>query len=102
MDKGNILFAVAVGLSTLIASPNKVQALLNGNFGLISILSLSIITFYLVRVNDVVGDGLKRLFLMSSGIAAAIALFFSFQPFAKTNMPVALSFLKTPYFNTVG
>ncbi|MEO6508762.1 MAG: tetratricopeptide repeat protein [Patescibacteria group bacterium] len=102
IDKALILFTLAVGVSTLIVSPNKVQALLNGNFGLVQIMSLAVITFYLARVTEPVRQGLKQLFLISCGVASVIAISFFFQPFKSVGLPSSLAFLKTQNFNTVG
>src|SRR3990167_8634305 len=45
-----LLFFVSLVISIVFASPNKVQALLNPNFGLLMIGSLSILYFYLSRI----------------------------------------------------
>src|SRR3989338_1943314 len=44
-----LLFLTAVTISTLFSSPNKVQALLNPNFGPVMMISLAILYFYLSR-----------------------------------------------------
>jgi cytochrome c-type biogenesis protein CcmH/NrfG len=102
VDKAIILFCLTVALSTFISSPNKVQALLNGNFGLVATISLAIISFYIVRSTEATAMGLKKLFLFSTGIAALVAIFFYFTPFKNAHLSLMISFLKTPYFNTVG
>jgi len=44
-----ILFLVALAISIVLSSPNKVQALLNPNFGFLTFFSLTILYFYLSR-----------------------------------------------------
>lgn len=102
IDKVIILFCLAVGLSTFLASPNKYQAVLSVNFGLVMILALAVISFYLVRVTQPVKVILRNIFLFSTAIAGLFEIFFYFQPFKTVDLPTGLAFLKVPYFNTVG
>ena len=93
-----ILFLSAVTVSTLIASPNKIQALLNPNFGFVSIFSLTVLYFYLSRhtISTVIMSA-------SSIILSVISILFFFQPFAKiTALPPMFQFLKNPFFSPTG
>ncbi|MCX7881002.1 MAG: tetratricopeptide repeat protein [Patescibacteria group bacterium] len=93
-------FLITLGLSIIFSSPNKIQALLNPNFGLSLFLSLTILYFYLSRQ--------KSLFiihyslLISSLILSLTTVFFFFQPLKNVNLPANLQFLKNPYFTPIG
>lgn len=101
LDGAVIFFAVAVGLSTLITSPNKFQALLNPNLGVTMILSLTILYFYLSRQRD--AKQMVRLLLNISAIVVAVlSIFFTFNPFQSVTLPYALQFLKNPVFTPLG
>lgn len=71
-----LLFVLSVILSIAIGSPNKIQAALNPNLGIVSIASLFIIFFYLQRSNvDIV-----KLLSASSLILSLLAIINFFQP----------------------
>lgn len=95
-----ILFLITIGLSIIFSSPNKIQALLNSNFGLVLIFSLSILYFYLSR-SPLITQLLNYL-TTSSFILSLIVIVFFFQPFKNINFPQNLQFLKNPYFTPVG
>jgi tetratricopeptide (TPR) repeat protein len=99
-DKAVILFLLTVALSITIISPNKVQAILNANNGLLVFLSLTFLYFYLSRTSAAKIFGLPL--FIGSLITSIITIIFLFQPFAKANLPQSLVFLKNPYFNPVG
>jgi tetratricopeptide (TPR) repeat protein len=126
LDMPVILFSVTIVLSILISSPNKIQALLNPNFGLVMIFSLTVLYFYLSRTEIISGTpgrtpddahpdvtsrehrregkaGQNLLFLQASSfILSLITITFFFQPFKNANLPQALQFLKNPGFTTLG
>ncbi len=96
-DNAVILFLTAVALSTVIASPNKIQALLNPTFGLVSVLSLSVLYFYYSR------HSISSAFVYTSSLVLSlITIIFFFQPFAKVTLPPVLQFLKNPFFTPTG
>ncbi|MBI2641599.1 O-antigen ligase family protein, partial [Candidatus Roizmanbacteria bacterium] len=98
LDGFVLLFLLAVALSTIISSPNKIQALLNPSFGLVSIAVLAIISYYLRRSHLVV----FKLLSVSAVILAIISIVFFFQPLQKLNLPTQLQYLKNPNFNPLG
>ena len=69
------IFAVAVFSSIIITSPNRVQAILNPNFGLWQILTLSFISIYFRERGQKVITALS----LSSLLLSAIAIFFFFR-----------------------
>jgi len=102
-----ILFLTAVTLSTLFSSPNKIQALLNSSFGLVMMVFLAILYFYLSRQKGPslsaspfkVGHYIMKVSLI---ILSIVTIAFYFQPFKNINLPQFLSFLKNPTFTPVG
>ncbi len=102
LDKPIILFLLTIGLSILISSPNKIQALLNPNFGLLSILSLTILYFYLSRLSFFTNPSLTYSIAFSSLIVSLLTIIFFFQPFKNVNLPSNLQFLKSPSFTPLG
>ena len=92
-----LLFLSAVAISTLISSPNKIQALLNPTFGLVSLFSLMVLYFYLSR--HIIPTAVMY---VSSILLSVISILFFFQPFAKTALPSVLQFLKNPVFSPTG
>ena len=102
-----ILFLTAVTLSTLFSSPNKIQALLNSSFGLVMMVFLAILYFYLSRQKGPslsaspfkVGHYIMKVSLI---ILSIVTIAFYFQPFKNINLPQFLSFLKNPAFTPVG
>lgn len=97
-DSVAILFVFALALSILLSSPNKVQAVLNPNFGLAVLLSLTVFYFYLARHFKKTLDVLS----ISALVVAVIALVFFLNPLKSVNLPSSLGFLKTEGFNTLG
>lgn len=101
-DSAILLLVIGVALSLLIVTPNKTEGILNPTFGLASILSLSILYFFLSRFNShdkrTVFNGLA----ITASVAAAVSIIFFFKPFATVNLPVYFTFLKNPYFTLLG
>ncbi len=86
-------------LSTLIVSPNKVQAALSFNFGPVVLASFAVIFYYLfsLRVNP------WPYLTLSAGVLSLLAIIFFFNPLAKASLPQDLQFaLTTPYFTPAG
>jgi tetratricopeptide (TPR) repeat protein len=99
-DRVIILFLLTVALSIIIISPNKVQAILNVNNGLLVFLSLTFFYFYLSRTFAVKIFGLPL--FIGGLITSIITIIFFFKPFSNTNLPQSLVFLKNPYFTPIG
>ena len=100
IDNLLLLVVLSSALSIVLSSPNKVQALLNPNFGGLLIASLAFITYYLAREKSWSLFG-------KAAIASAIflgidTLIFYFQPLKNANLPVILQFLKNPFFTPIG
>jgi len=99
-DKAVILFLLTVALSIIVISPNKVQAALNINNGLLVFLSLTFLYFYLSRTLTLKIFGLPL--LIGSLITSIITVIFFFKPFANADLPQSLVFLKNPYLTPIG
>jgi len=100
LDNILVLFPITVALSVVIASPNKVQAILNQNFGLLAIFSLTILAYYILRAKNTLMT--INIMQVASLIVSFITIIFFFDPFKNTNLPTNLAFLKNPGFNTFG
>jgi len=103
-DSFLIIFLVSLVSSVIFSSPNKVQALLNPNFGLLTFFSLTILYFYLSRNKEKqTGHDLSLQILSTSSLFVSIlTIIFFFQPFKNISLPVSLQFLKTPNVNLFG
>lgn len=97
-----LLFLLTVGLSILINSPNKIQALLNPNFGLVALLSLTVLYFYLSRNSEIMRHWINIVFSLSSLFLSLTTIIFFFYPFELTPLPQSFQFLKNPGFNLFG
>lgn len=93
-----LLFTTVV-LSTLISSPNKIQALLNPTFGVMSILGLVLLYYYISRSERPI---ILEILSFSSIIISIFTVALFFQPFKNINLPEYLSFLKDPLFTPLG
>jgi len=100
-DGSVVLFLLAVALSVLISSPNKIQALLNPNFGLVMLLSLTVLYFYLSR-NNIAIKQYSNITIFSSFFLSLTTILFFFQPFKNTPFPTSLQFLKNASFTPMG
>ncbi len=98
-DKLLALFFLALSLSVIIVSPNKIQALSNINLGLIKILPLMIIYHYLACEKDKL---VSKALYFSSFLVSLISLLFAFQPFKNITLPASLQILKLPNFTPLG
>lgn len=109
-DSAVLLFLVASGLSVLLSSPNKVQALVSPHFGLVVVAALTILYFYISRIekekDETVSQPLQNIFLKllatSASLVAIIAIVYFFNPLQSVKLPQALEFLKNPAFTTFG
>lgn len=101
LDNFIMLFLTSMAISVVLSSPNKVQALLNPSFGLVMMMSLVGLYFYLSRstfrhsfVEQTVG--------VISFILSLITIIFFFQPLKNVNLPQNFIFLKSSAFSPVG
>jgi tetratricopeptide (TPR) repeat protein len=102
-----VLFLLSLAISIIISSPNKVQALLNPHFGLVTFLSLTILYFYLTRQSpsghsQTNSRLIQTVSKLSALLLSLITLVFFFQPFKNVNLPQSLQFLKNPSFTPIG
>jgi tetratricopeptide (TPR) repeat protein len=114
-----ILFLVALAISIILSSPNKVQALLNPNFGFLTFFSLTVLYFYISRINTdkktdfhqkspnlnqspFISTNLHLSLFISSFLLSLFTIIFFFQPFKNINLPQYLQFLKSPSFTPIG
>ena len=100
-DNFVLLFLTAMAISVVLSSPNKIQALLNPSFGLVMMISLAILYFYLSRNNGTMKQW-NNLAIFSSIFLSLITIVFYFQPFKNINLPQNFVFLKNPTFTPVG
>ncbi len=97
-----LLFLTAMAISVVFASPNKIQALLNPNFGLVMMVALAVLCFYLSRFQSDARVGHARPLQLMSIILSLVTIVFYFQPFKNIVLPQNLTFLKNPAFTPVG
>jgi len=97
-----ILFIITTGLSIVISSPNKIQAILNPNFGLVSFIALSILTFYFLRSNSTPLEKNNFALLFSAIFLSLISIVIFFIPFINFSPPSSLLFLKSSSFTPLG
>lgn len=101
-DMPVLLFLLSIILSTLFASPNKVQAVLNPVFGFLAIGGIMGISYYLSRTRK---NDFAYLFLplsISGVILSLVSLIFVFNPFSKISLPSFLQFLTLRTFTPIG
>jgi tetratricopeptide (TPR) repeat protein len=114
-----VLFLLSLAISIIISSPNKVQALLNPNFGFLTFFSLIVLYFYLSRIptdkktdfhqkspnlhqSPSISTYLYLSLFLSSFLLSLFTIIFFFQPFKNVNLPQSLAFLKSPSFTPIG
>jgi tetratricopeptide (TPR) repeat protein len=99
LDIPLIIFPTTIILSIIFSSPNKIQALLNPTFGIIPILSLTIIAYYLSRAKNIL---FNNALLFSAEVLSLITIILSL-PFIKNIvLPTNITFLKNPLFTPIG
>lgn len=109
-DTNLLLFIAAIVLSVLITSPNKVMTLFNQNFGVVPVISLVVMAYYIARNTSHVGrkqglfEGINYLTVLTSStvVLAIISIVMFFQPFRTIQLPVMLQFLTNPGFTPIG
>lgn len=100
IDNLLLLIVLSNALSIVLSSPNKIQAVLNPNFGGLMIASLALITHYLAREKN--WSLIGKAAIISSIFLGVNSLIFFFQPLKNANLPVSLQFLKNPFFTPIG
>jgi len=99
LDTPVFLFIVALALSIVFSSPNKVAAFLNPNFGLAAIIFLAILYFYLSRL---LNKGPTLILSYAGLFLSLLTIVFFFQPLKNAALPQSWQFLKNPAFTPVG
>lgn len=94
------IFLLSLIFSTIISSANKVQAVLEPNFGLLIFVSLTIVYFYLSRFSSL--NFIKNSLIISGILLSLITIIFFFQPLKNINLSENIKFLKNPNFTPVG
>lgn len=97
-DLLKILLPATALLSIVIISPNKIQAILNPNYGFIALLSLIIFTFYLQKspLNII------KILSVSGLVLSTVTIIFFVQPFNNRYLPLEFQFLRNRYFTPLG
>ena len=101
-DGAVLLLVIGVALSLLIVTPNKVEGVLSPNFGLASVMSLSLLYFFLSRFNSHEKKTVFNALAITTSLAAIVSIVFFFKPFANVSLPAYITFLKNPYFTLLG
>ncbi len=98
-----LFFLIAIILSIIFASPNKIQALLDPYLGFVSIFSLILFFFYLSRSqNKKASTFFLQLLQYSALVISVLAVVFFFSPFKNIALPSSLAFLRSPSFTPIG
>jgi len=93
-----VLFLLALAISIVLSSPNKIQAILNPNFGFLTFFSLTILYFYLSRNSF----DFYQVSSFSALFLSLLTVIFFFQPLKNINLSPSLQFLKNPHFTPIG
>ncbi|OGK28629.1 hypothetical protein A3D06_02135 [Candidatus Roizmanbacteria bacterium RIFCSPHIGHO2_02_FULL_40_9] len=103
-DKTLVLVGVASGLSVLMASINKFQALTALPMGLAPLVVLLGLFYYFNNYEESTKDNreLFNILKISTIIAAVISIIFFFQPLKNAQLDPSLGFLKSPVFSVIG
>ena len=99
-DNTMVLFFITAVISVVVSSPNKVQAVLQPNFGILTLFSYLVLYFFLSREKQ--SNVKYTLVYISAIITSLITLFYFFNPLQKVVLAPTLQFLKNPYFSLQG
>ena len=102
-DAAILLFIIAVGISIIFASPNKIEALLDPYLGVVSLLSLILFFFHVSQSES--KEQTNRLFRTveySALLVSSLAIVFFLNPFKNASLPQWLQFLKFSAFTPIG
>ncbi len=103
LDKALMLLFVSSLLTTLITTPNKIQALLNVYTGPLAFLTLLLLYFFISRSIKTHHQAYPLELIYNVAIIVGIAtIFFFFDPFVGVDVPATFSFLKNPLFTPLG
>lgn len=102
-DMGLFFVLIAIILSVIVVTPNKIEALLNPYFGLAMFLALVIFYFVLSQSANKKSAESHLMVLERAGfIVAAITIIFFFNPFKNVAFPTQFQFLKFSSFSPIG
>lgn len=93
-------FVLALVCGLLIVTPNKLEALVTPQSGVITFISLSILAFYISQ-QKLYKKALEMVFY-SSGLLSLITLLFFLNPLARSQLPPNLQFLQDSSFSPIG
>lgn len=97
------LLLTAYGISVLLMSPNKYQALVNPVSGFGTIIFFSFLFFLFSQEDEGMNfDRVMGLMTIPVVIVSLISVSFFFNPFANINLPSYLQFLKSATFTPIG
>jgi len=99
-----IFFVASIALSTLISSSNKIQAIYDPQFGLMTFIILTTIYFYVSRLyltEKEIGN-IRKTFQISVMILSIISIIVYFEPFKQLFLPDYFAFLNNRFFTPAG
>lgn len=96
-----VLILIAIILSTILASPNKVQALLSPRFGFFLIFSMSAFFLLVTELFEKKKNVIISLLITSGTIVSFLSIIIAIRPFRSIDLGL-FSFLDNPSFNLVG
>lgn len=100
-----VLIILSLVLSTILMSPNKIQALYNPHFGVLMFLSfiiLNLVVYNQFSAQNKNKAGLEKALGLSGVVVSMFALVSGLNAFANVTFPDYFSFLKNPFFNAFG
>lgn len=100
LDNAVLLFFGASVLSTLLSTPNKMQALLNPSLGVVILFSYLILYFFASREKN--KDLRSTLVYVAAIITSLVTVFYFFNPLKNVTLPTSLQFVKNQYFSLQG
>ncbi len=103
-DRIFLLLGVSQILALLFASPNKIQALTALPWGLVPVLSLIALYFFIVQTVHTKEKlhTLIYVFIVGASIASLVSIIFWFDPLAGNQLSQQFEFLKTGRFSVIG
>ncbi|MBI4973552.1 tetratricopeptide repeat protein [Candidatus Roizmanbacteria bacterium] len=100
LDNAALLFFGASVLSTLLSTPNKIQALLNPSLGVVFLFSCLILYFFASREKN--KDLRSTLVYVAAIITSLVTVFYFFNPLKNVTLPTSFQFMKNQYFSLQG
>ncbi len=102
IDLPLVLFLVALALSIIFSSTNKVQALVSTNLGLIPVFFIFVFYLFLSKSDEKTKLLIDAVLFYSSVMVSTVTIFLFFQPFSLITLPAAWRFLGLPLFTPLG